>query len=80
MITKIQKWGNSLGLRIPKNIAQVAEVEEGTTVDLKLKDGRLILKPVKHRTYDLKDLLAKVTPQNIHGEMESGEPIGREVW
>lgn len=80
MITKIQKWGNSLGLRIPKNIAQDAGVGEGTTVDLTLKDGQLIVSPARSRSYDLKHLLAKVTPQNIHEEIEYGGPFGREVW
>ncbi len=80
MITRIQKWGNSLGLRIPKNIAQDAGVEVGTTVNLTLKDGQLIVSPARNRSYDLKHLLEKVTPENIHEEIEYGQAVGREVW
>ena len=80
MHTKIQKWGNSLGLRIPKSFAEEAQVEEGSTVDLSLDDDRLIIQPVRRLSYRLKDLLSKVTKDNLHEEIKTGEPIGREVW
>ena len=47
MQTKIQKWGNSLGLRIPKSFAAEAQVEEGTTVDMSVQNGRLLLRPLR---------------------------------
>jgi antitoxin MazE len=65
MQTKIRKWGNSLGLRIPRSFAVEAQVEEGSTVDLSVRSGRL---------------LKRVTPRNLHGEIATGEPVGREVW
>ena len=72
--------GNSLGLRIPKSLAEGAQVREGTTVDLALDKGRLIVRPTTGRTYQLKDLLAGVTRDNIHGEIPTGGPVGKEVW
>lgn len=80
MQTKIQKWGNSLGLRIPKSFAEQAGVEAGSDVDLSIESGELIVRPWRARRYDLKELLRSVTAKNIHREVETGEPLGREVW
>ena len=80
MIAKIQKWGNSLGLRIPKGIAEDAHVVEGARVDLKVENGRLVVAPVRKGRYRLDDLLDRVTPENVHAEVETGRAVGREVW
>lgn len=80
MLTKVQKWGNSLGLRIPKSFAKEAAVEEGSTVDLSVSEGRLIVRSVEPRSYELRELLAQVTEDNLHGEIPTGEPRGREIW
>ncbi len=80
MQTKIQKWGNSLGLRIPKSFAQQAGVEVGSEVDLSVEDGQLIVRPMALPRYDLKELLRRVTAKNVHGDVETGRPVGREVW
>lgn len=80
MQTKILKWGNSLGLRIPKAFAEQAGVEAGSEVDLSVEDGELIVRPARLPRYDLKDLLRGVTAKNIHKEVETGELVGREVW
>ena len=80
MQTKIQRWGNSLGLRIPRSFAEEAGVEAGSQVDISVRDGDLVVSAAKRRTYRLSELLAKVTTKNLHGEVDTGEPIGREVW
>lgn len=80
MITRIQKWGNSLGLRIPKSFAEEAEVEPGSEVDLSVVDGGLVIRPVRKRTYKLSELLRKVREKNLHSEIDTGRPIGREAW
>jgi antitoxin MazE len=80
MITKIQKWGNSLGLRIPKGLAEDAQVAEGADVDVKVENGRLVVAPIKNSRYRLSDLLKQVTPENLHAEVQVGGPVGREVW
>jgi antitoxin MazE len=79
MQTKIQKWGNSLGLRIPKSFAEQADVKAGSEVDLTVEEGELIVRPVRRPRYELKELLAGITPGNIHREVETGEPVGREA-
>ena len=80
MITKIQKWGNSLGLRIPKSFAAEAQVEAGSTVDISVVDGGLVVRPVRRQRYSLSELLRRVTSRNLHDEIATGEPVGREVW
>ena len=80
MQTKIQKWGNSLGLRIPRSFAVEARVEEGATVDLSVKNGRLLVRPLRVRRYSLNRLLRKVSRRNLHGEVSTGDAVGREAW
>jgi antitoxin MazE len=80
MQTKIQKWGNSLGLRIPRSFATEAQVEEGSTVDLSVENGCLRVRPVRSRRYVLAELLKGVSPQNLHVEIPSGGPVGKEAW
>ena len=80
MVTKIQKWGNSLGLRIPKALAEDVGVAEGVPVDLSVEHGRLVVAPVKKPAYNLDSLLDKITPQNRHAETDFGRPLGGEVW
>ena len=80
MQTKIQRWGNSLGLRIPRSFAEEAGVEAGSEVDLSVRDCDLVVRAAKRRAYRLSELLEKVTAENRHGEVDTGEPMGREVW
>ena len=80
MNTRIQKWGNSLGLRIPKSFAAEAGVAEGSEVDLTVEGGRLLVTPLRQRKYDLSDLLREVKPDNLHKPIDSGGPVGREAW
>ena len=80
MHTQIQKWGNSLALRIPKAFASEAQVDEGTLVNLSLVKGSLVATPLRTSAFTLKELLAQVTDQNIHTELEFGAPTGREIW
>jgi len=79
MMTKILKWGNSLRLRIPKSFAKELDIEPNSEVDITVKDGRLIIRPVPRPAYDLVELLADVTQDNLHDEVEFGEPTGRET-
>lgn len=80
MLTKIQKWGNSLGLRIPKAFASEASVGAGSTVDITIEDGDLVVRPVRRPRYSLQELLRGITARNRHEEASTGEPVGREVW
>ncbi len=80
MQVHIQKWGNSLALRIPKSFALEANVDEGTTVDISFKNGKLIVTPISEDTYSLEGLLSKVNNENIHKETFTGKPVGQEAW
>lgn len=73
MITKILKWGNSLGLRIPKSFANEAGIEEGGAVDISLDGDKIVIRRAKPTKYKLRDLLAQVRADNIHEEMSTGE-------
>ena len=80
MLTKVQKWGNSLGLRIPKSFAEEAQVHSGSTVDLAVVDGQMIIRPVRKPSFKLHDLISRVSKRNLHSEVETGSPMGGEVW
>lgn len=80
MQTTIQKWGNSLAVRIPKAFVKEAQVAYGTAVDLSVEDGRIVIAPHLEPTYRLEDLLKGVTARNRHAEVDTGRPVGQEVW
>jgi antitoxin MazE len=80
MKTRVQKWGNSLALRIPKSFAAEAGLREDTPVELSLTHGRLVIQPVAQEPLTLDELLRGVTDQNRHVEWDTGPAVGREVW
>ena len=76
----VQKWGNSLALRIPKAVAKQVNVHKGSRVDMSFTGNKIILSPSDNKEYNLKDLLKKVTKKNLHPEISFGPPVGKEVW
>ncbi len=80
MRTKVVKWGNSLGLRIPKSFAKEVQVSEGSEVDLSMQDGQLIIRAIQPTPIRLEDLLKDITDSNIHAEIETGDVVGNEYW
>ena len=79
MKTRIQKWGHSLAMRIPKVMAEEAGLTQGSEVEVQAKKGRLIVRARPAKVYRLTDLLRKVKKSNIHGEVDFGPPVGREL-
>lgn len=79
MRARVQKWGNSLGLRIPKPFAEETGLEVNGEVEISVRGGKLIVEAVEP-TFTLKSLLDKVTPENIHGEVSTGKRVGKEIW
>jgi len=77
MQTAIAKWGNSLALRLPRNLAEDARMAEGTPVDLQLEGDRLVITVARPR-YELTDLLEGLRPENRHEETDWGGPRGAE--
>jgi len=80
MNARVKRWGNSLALRIPRRVASEIGLEENSEVELSVQRGRLVVRCVRRFRYDLATLLAKVTPQNQHPEMDWGSPVGKETW
>ncbi len=79
MTTTIQKWGNSLGVRIPKNIATNMGLKAGSGVFVSEKDGIMILEK-KSKLLNLKKAMKDYTPENYHQEVDWGTPVGKEIW
>lgn len=79
MRARVSKWGNSLGVRIPKACAEEVGLAEGATVEVKVSGRNLVLAPA-HREYDLEELVAGITPKNRHAERDWGAPVGKETW
>ena len=82
MLSKVQKWGNSQGLRLPKALLQEVQIHVGDEVNVSVQKGRIIIEPVTkvRGRYDLQELVSKM-PQEYHvEELDWGEPVGKEVW
>jgi antitoxin MazE len=77
--TQVAKWGNSLGLRLPKAVAREARVEEGDMVDVSVDNGAIVIRPSRPR-YSLDDLVGRITARNRHNESNWGAALGHEVW
>ncbi len=80
MQTRIQKWGNSLAVRIPSAFAQTAKLKNNIVVEVSLVNGKIIISPARPPRPKLKALLAGITPENIHPEVDTGSPAGNEIW
>lgn len=82
MLGKIQKWGNSQGLRITKAMLADAKINVGDDVNIALKDGTLTITPIKKRRgqYNLKDLVKRIPKNYKTKEVDWGKPVGKEVW
>ena len=78
MLTKVQKWGNSLAVRIPSAFAKEIGLCPDTEVELRLEDKKLVIIPSKRK--QLEELIKQITPENVHGEVDWGEKVGKEDW
>jgi antitoxin MazE len=79
MKTTAQKWGNSLAIRVPKSIAQQAGLKVKDALDIEVRKGVVLLRPHLRRVYKLEDLVKRMTPRNVHTEIDFGGPVGREA-
>jgi antitoxin MazE len=77
--TQVSKWGNSLGLRLPKSVAREAQLDDGDAVDVSVANGAIVIRPSRPR-YSLHELVRRITPKNRHDESDWGGPFGDEVW
>ena len=80
MKTKIQKWGNSLAIRIPKSFALDINLKQDELVDLSVDENKILITPMGGEKYSLEELLKGVSENNLHGEIDTGSPIVKEIW
>jgi antitoxin MazE len=80
MRTRVQKWGNSLALRIPKSFATEVGLKHDSSVEVSLVGGKLIITPVMRPRLTLRQLLTQVTEDNMHHEVDTGPAMGSEAW
>ncbi|HLY24952.1 MAG TPA: AbrB/MazE/SpoVT family DNA-binding domain-containing protein [Aggregatilineales bacterium] len=80
MNTHVQRWGNSLAVRIPKAFADEAGLHANDEIEITVQDGQIVLKPRKAQEYSLDELLAGITPENRPGEWDMGPAVGKESW
>ena len=81
MITKIQKWGNSQGIRLSKNLLSDADIDVGDAVDVAVRKGTLIVTPLRRVRggHDLRELVGRISKKHKPGELDWGRALGREV-
>jgi antitoxin MazE len=79
MKTTIQKWGDSLAVRIPRPFAEEIHLEENTQVDLTIRSGELVIAPTEP-AITLDSLVSQITDENCHDEVGTGPRVGNEVW
>jgi antitoxin MazE len=82
MVTKVQKWGNSQGLRLAKQVLEDAKISVGDDVDVSVTNGKIIISPAKktRHKYDIKELLSNMPEDYKPEEVDWGRPVGKEVW
>jgi antitoxin MazE len=80
METTVQKWGNSLAVRLSKHVVEESNIKAGSRVGVEVDDGKIVLEVRGKKQYSLRKLLAKVTRKNAHGEFDLGRAEGKEIW
>ncbi len=82
MVTRIQKWGNSQGLRISKTMLEDADIDVGDAVEVAVREGALVVTPVRRVRggHDLRELVRRIHKGYKPGELDWGVPAGREAW
>lgn len=74
----IKKWGNSVGVRIPSVILNTLQLQAESLIDLRVENGKIIIEPVRTE-YNLAEMLSEITSENLHQEISTGSPVGKEV-
>ena len=78
MEAMVKKWGNSLGIRIPNHITRGLSLKDGSFVDINEGRQKIIIKPIKKNS--LSEMLSRINKENLHDEIDTGEPVGKEIW
>jgi antitoxin MazE len=75
----VKKWGNSASVRIPASVMAAAGLRLDQAVEVREENGRVVIEPIRREEYDLAELLAGITPENVHDEVDFGAPVGNEA-
>jgi antitoxin MazE len=76
----VKKWGNSAAVRIPTSVLEALHLELDEEVDVREEAGRIVIEPIREKTYRLDDLLQRITAKNLHDSVDFGPAKGKEVW
>ena len=76
----VKKWGNSAAVRIPASVMAAAHVDLDQAVEVREEQGRIVIEPVRRKEYSLDKLLGGITGTNLHKPIDTGAPVGKEVW
>ncbi|MCX7143878.1 MAG: AbrB/MazE/SpoVT family DNA-binding domain-containing protein [Proteobacteria bacterium] len=76
----VRKWGNSAAVRIPASVMEAAHLNLDQAVDVKEERGRIVIEPDRSGVFSLDNLLTGITSENLHGPVDTGPAMGREVW
>lgn len=79
MTTKVQKWGNSYAVRLPKAMVDSLAIEKNSKVEITLRDNSIFIRPAEKKV-TLKDLISKITKKNRHSAIDWGNTKGKEIW
>jgi antitoxin MazE len=80
MRATVRKWGNSAAVRIPAAVMQATRLDVDEAVEVREEAGRIVIEPVRQKTYDLDEMLKGITAKNQHEAVDFGPPMGKEAW
>jgi len=80
MKTSVKKWGNSAAVRIPASVMQATQIDLDEVVDVREEAGRIVIEPVRQKSYQLSQLLKGITSKNQHEAVDFGPAAGKEAW
>ncbi|MDP2891119.1 MAG: AbrB/MazE/SpoVT family DNA-binding domain-containing protein [Bacteroidota bacterium] len=80
METKVKKWGNSLGVRIPKSFSTQAGITEGSSMEISIDGDKITIAPKHKNEYSIDELISLISEDNVHYEIKTDGPIGNEIW
>ncbi|KPL72972.1 hypothetical protein ADM99_04980 [Leptolinea tardivitalis] len=80
MKKRISKWGSGYGIRVPKSILNKLGLSDGDEVFVNIENEQIVIKPLKNPSPSFDELVSKITPENIHKEIDFGPRIGNEFW
>ncbi len=80
MKARVRKWGNSSAVRIPAPVLRASRLQLDEPVDVREEAGRIVIEPLRKKTYELEELVSRITPKNRHAAIDTGPAVGNEVW